>query len=283
MASCVGRADVLATLLALAAVRASSLRVAARWATLAMLCKETGFAAFPIVALLRVPLSSARTIQRGRPMAQDGSGEAWSLYRRALSSCTAWCGFVSWAIVLAVARLALNRGPPFFVRENNPGAFAESRWVRFWTLLDYFGRHVELLVNPAATLCCDRSHSALPLVVSLAGAARTALRLIPLGVCVGIAWTVARGSQARQERARVAVVFLLVPMGLLSNVPFTLGFTVAERVLYFPSVGVALLLGLLAEARRCAARVVEEDTLLGVACLRYPRTVLLWWDYSIYK
>ena len=58
----------------------------------------------------------------------------------------------------------MNRGPPFFVALNNPGAHAERWAVRALTLHDYAARHLELLLNPSAPQCCDRSHHALPLV-----------------------------------------------------------------------------------------------------------------------
>jgi len=66
--------------------------------------------------------------------------------------------------LVAALRLAMNRGPPFFVALNNPGAHAERWAVRVLTLHDYAARHLELLLNPSAPQCCDRSHHALPLV-----------------------------------------------------------------------------------------------------------------------
>ena len=116
--------------------------------------------------------------------------------------------------------------------------------VRALTLHDYALRHVELLLNPLAAQCCDRSYHALPLVTSWAALPRLALLYVAHAVFLG-------------PRPSVGSWLLVLPLLLVSGALFTVGFTVTERVLYLPSAGLSLLL---AAAEGRAARWAGRGT-----------------------
>ena len=152
-------------------------------------------------------------------------------------------------VAFAALRLSLNGGsPPKFVRDQNPAAFLTDRtwrllshnWIWLWNL--------RLLILPLG-LCCDWSGDTIPLLTSLRDP-RVALALaLDVALLSALALAALRW-RARRWALLCAVAWFGIPFLLASNLVVVVGFVVAERALYLPSVGFAALSALLFEVVR---------------------------------
>lgn len=239
----------------------------------ALLCKETAAGTLPLCAALDVfvALQSRSAAASG---ARAGGHDFHA--RRAILRATS---FLLCAVILVSARVALNGGleaQPMLQPESNPGAFSSPSWkARTLTLHYYLASHIALLFWPAQ-LCCDWSHSSIPLLVGfndlravgalLAVHGPCSLTMAMAAIAVTKDWHTSGGHVqrfaellvARSLRSRpwiLGVLLLVLFMLPSSNLLLPVGFTVAERVLYLPSMGVCVLASLqLSIAWRFAGR-----------------------------
>ena len=137
---------------------------------------------------------------------------------------------------------------PHFSFVDNPLPSAGSALARTLSALHVHVRYARLLVWPA-TLSADYSFECVPLVRrwrdarNLGAAALYAL----LAGGAAVAWRDLRragGVSTRGVAAGRCLVLLVVPMAPASHLLFGVGTTVAERLLYIPSAGYSLLVGL---------------------------------------
>ncbi|XP_005113590.2 protein O-mannosyl-transferase TMTC3, partial [Aplysia californica] len=130
---------------------------------------------------------------------------------------------------------------PVFTNFDNPAsqAPAPARQLTFNYLLPV---NAWLLLNPSE-LCCDWTMGTLPLVTSLLDARNVATLLFYSGMAgLGI---FAITQQSKRSRTVVMSLSLLVlPFIPASNLFFPVGFVVAERILYTPSLGFCMLVAL---------------------------------------
>lgn len=154
------------------------------------------------------------------------------------------------AVVVGVLRVSWNgESAPIFGRIENPAAFHDSRLARLLTLHYYAARHLWLLVWPVH-LAFDRSYDTIPLIHSWSDS-RNGLTLAAYAVLfllasagAGSAWQ--RHLSLRERRClALGLLLLVLPHVPSSNLFFPVGFTVAERVLYTPSMGFCLLIATL--------------------------------------
>ena len=98
-----------------------------------------------------------------------------------------------------------------------------------------------LLLNPY-NLCADWRFGAVPLINSLIDPLNilTVLTLLSVGA-LGV-WCVC-GNEERHRIVALALSLLVLPYLPASNLFFPVGFVVAERVLYLPSMGFCMLVG----------------------------------------
>ncbi|CAE8584633.1 unnamed protein product, partial [Polarella glacialis] len=178
--------------------------------------------------------------------------------------------------VLAL-RLALHGGSqarPFLHPESNPGAFASLRRTRVLTLHYYLSRHLTLLVYPWP-LCCDWSYSSIPLVEDL-GDPRAVFALLVIYGLPGAALAAAALQAARSiafkwpppEGLVLSVCLLALTLLPASNLLFPVGFAIAERVLYLPSMGSCALIAMCLGRFQRAAEVGCLKLRSGVALAR---------------
>jgi hypothetical protein len=238
--SIVGRAEVLAALFGLLAVLTASwgeavtgrraqvaLRVGSATAfVLAVLSKESATAVLPMIFLARV-LTRRGPFWRG----------AW--HELAAGDWIAY--MICLVVALGLRHAVLNGSAPLSAslsvpvnRLDNPLAFvAPLDRIRsaFGILWDYFGLlHVPLILS------ADYSYNQVPVITSwadprcLAGAAVTAALLAVVFL-------------HRSPAVRFAAALPLVTLSVTSNMFFPIGTIKAERLLYLPSVGWALLVG----------------------------------------
>ncbi|CAH0629162.1 unnamed protein product [Chrysodeixis includens] len=238
VAGVVGRADVLACLFFLSSVliyhgSSSRHRVwsSVALAALSMLAKETGLTAllFNVAFDLYRSWASNRSSTSGKWRWRGDSS-----YGRVLRALAA-------LVLLAGARLALLQGSlPAFSPQDNPPAFHPSFSVRLMTFCYLAAFNWWLLLCPWS-LSHDWQMGSVPLITSawdprnlLTCAAFIALLALSYRCLVDL-------ELQRHTPAVVGLMLLVLPYLPASNLLVTVGFVVAERVLYIPSVGSAII------------------------------------------
>ncbi|GFR02336.1 protein O-mannosyl-transferase TMTC1 [Trichonephila clavata] len=150
------------------------------------------------------------------------------------------------AVLLCVAcglfylRICVINGPlPQFSEHDNPAAFAKSWTTRLLTYLYLPAFNLWLLLCPS-TLSYDWQTSSIPLVESIWELRNLASLAYLLGL---FALVITAFRLQGMERRRVVLSLSLMVFSFLpaSNLLVTVGFVVAERVLYIPSLGFCLL------------------------------------------
>lgn len=249
----------------------------------ALLCKETAALTLPFCAaldLLRamVPLGLVASPPSGSACvaaaaSQKASQQASLRRASVLRAAARSCRLLAATAALLACRVCLHGGPaaaPYMHPDANPGAFATERQPRILTLHYYLARHLELLFWPSP-LCCDWSHSSIPLVEDFSDRrAWESLAIIygpPSAIIAAVVVYLCADLRSSKEQLRLVIIqkfiaralsigrpvvagVLLIVMFLLpsSNLLFPVGFAVAERVLYLPSMGACTLAALLPSA-----------------------------------
>jgi protein O-mannosyl-transferase len=209
---------------------------------MSMLCKEQGITVIAVCALHEIfvaqKLSHRDFIALGEAVA--GGGKVVSLpgwlrptgQRLALLSLTGLC--------LLLGRLRIMGSQlPVFTKFDNPAAVADTP-TRQLTHNYLLGLNAWLLLVPT-DLCCDWTMNSVPLVRSVSDP-RNLATICFYVVLFHLAW---RGVAA-SPRHEAAVILtglglLVLPFLPASNLFFPVGFVVAERILYLPSMGFSLL------------------------------------------
>ncbi|CAG0879705.1 unnamed protein product [Darwinula stevensoni] len=236
----VGRAELLSSICFLSAFEAYSrsarpksstnwgpLMVTVMLVTGAMLCKEQG------ITIVGMHL---RDVVELGPRFLEGKGEKGGLYAPFLRIST----LIATSVCLLLARvLVMGAQLPVFTRFDNPAAGSETP-VRQLTYNYLLSVNAKLLLAPA-DLCCDWTMGTVPLVESLADPRNleTLTFYLTLGALVRVALT--SPSTAHREVVCMALALMAFPFLPASNLFFPVGFVVAERVLYMPSMGFCLL------------------------------------------
>ena len=233
--SIVGRAELLAALFGLAAVLGAGAMDAATdqssrraWHGLSVLCfalamfsKESAVTILPLVLLFRVA-------RRGEPLCAGTWKEVCSLDWVPYALCFGVFIVLRYLVVGTMGSVPIDKLSPL----DNVLAFVP--WsVRFRSavgvLWDYFG-----LLNVPLVLSADYSYNQVPLISSWTDARF----LAGLGVLATAAGVVV---YVRRPAVRYAAAFPFITVLLTANLAFPIGTVKAERILYVPSVGWALL------------------------------------------
>ncbi|EDS36522.1 smile protein [Culex quinquefasciatus] len=199
---------------------------------LSMLAKETGITVF----LLNVAYDVYRNWASLKKTILDVRwSEETHQFGRRVSRV-----LLSMGVLLAV-RLALLQGSlPRFSQQDNPTAFHPSLYVRLLTFCYLAAFNWWLLLCPA-TLSHDWQMGSIPLVTSISDP-RNLLTFIAFFAALLFVY---RGLLDCEHQRHVPVVlgFLLLVLPFLpaTNLVVTVGFVVAERVLYIPSMGSVIL------------------------------------------
>ncbi|XP_031836634.1 protein O-mannosyl-transferase TMTC1 isoform X1 [Nomia melanderi] len=234
----VGRADVLACIFFLLSFLAyHGQQTTYVWSSvclgaLSMLAKETGITVLPLNLLYDL-CRSWHSIKRSIFEAR-WNDDSRHFSRRAAAL------LVSFGVLLVV-RLALLHGAlPKFSPQDNPAAFHPCFHVRLLTFCYLAALNCWLLLCPA-TLSHDWQMGSVPLVASLADTRNMATCLF-FGGCLILTYKAFTDfEQQRHPPLLLGWMFLVLPFLPASNLFITVGFVVAERVLYMPSVGWILL------------------------------------------
>ncbi|KAH9509797.1 Protein O-mannosyl-transferase tmtc4, partial [Bulinus truncatus] len=151
--------------------------------------------------------------------------------------------FVSAALLLIIRWRIMGSSAPIFQVHDNPHSFVNGTIFRVLNYNYLYAINAWLLLCPQ-WLCFDWSMGCVPTIESLDD-----LRLLSVVtfwlVLFILAWKCLFGENERTKRSlALSIALIIVPFLPATNIFFRVGFVVAERVLYLPSVGFCLLVGL---------------------------------------
>ncbi|XP_076324037.1 protein O-mannosyl-transferase Tmtc3-like isoform X3 [Tachypleus tridentatus] len=127
---------------------------------------------------------------------------------------------------------------PVFTRFDNPAAVASSP-VRQLTYNYLLGVNTWLVLFPFS-LCCDWTMGTIPLIESFTDPRNFATIAIYLTLIL-LVGSILFSDDGHSEVVTMGLAFTVLPFLPASNLFFPVGFVVAERVLYTPSMGLCLL------------------------------------------
>ncbi|KAG8438464.1 hypothetical protein GDO86_004871, partial [Hymenochirus boettgeri] len=202
----------------------------------AMLVKETGITVFGVCLVYDLLFLCPRRFKRSPAAAQPFSFcyvDSPFLKRAAFVSC-----FVT---VLLYFRLRLMGGSmPLFSEQDNPASFSPYLLTRFLTYSYLLAFNARLLLAPV-TLCYDWQVGSIPLIHSMWDV-RNMETFFLMGILVSLALRcLASSKKMDQKEVLLGLLLLVFPFVPASNLFFRVGFVVAERVLYMPSMGFCVL------------------------------------------
>ncbi|KAI9547532.1 Protein O-mannosyl-transferase tmtc3 [Dissostichus eleginoides] len=248
----VGRAELLSSIFLLAAFLAYTKSTGRDhsivWAPIALtvilvaaatLCKEQGITVVGICCVHEVFLAQGFSLpmllDTLRQVLQGKDGFPYALLQTLLKLIV----LVISTLLLVIVRVQIIQSQlPVFTRFDNPAAVSviPTRQLTFNYLLPL---NAWLLLNPSE-LCCDWTMGTIPLVESVLDLRNLATLLFYtfLGL---LAYYSLRYSHSSSKTVIMALSFIVLPFIPASNLFFPVGFVVAERVLYVPSMGFCVL------------------------------------------
>ncbi|CAK9023783.1 Protein O-mannosyl-transferase TMTC3 (Protein SMILE) (Transmembrane and TPR repeat-containing protein 3), partial [Durusdinium trenchii] len=220
------------------------------WTVLALFSKEQGITlpmTCAVIDFCASDISLRSLLQALRRPDTDEDDAA----KKARTQDAQW--FAARTAVLALAtltlgafRLWLNGGAaPNFIPDQNPAAFAQDWFTRVFSIAYVHFLYLQSFVLPV-WLSCDWSGKSIALITSPADP-RVACVLATWAWFACSLWFAFLGPEhlrhRRKQILQATVAFLFIPFLLSSNLIVTVGTMKAERVLYLPSVGFCMLLG----------------------------------------
>uniref|UniRef100_A0A3B5QPU1 dolichyl-phosphate-mannose--protein mannosyltransferase n=1 Tax=Xiphophorus maculatus TaxID=8083 RepID=A0A3B5QPU1_XIPMA len=262
----VGRADVLACLLFLltfhlyirsidewvsedsfpSTVSPGSLLISLFLGTCAMLVKETGITVFGVcllydaLVLCRGSLTFQQSLSLSKQMKNVESNSFLLTGRPNLGIVFKMLSVLQVVMIMSVRLWLMGGSMPLFSEQDNPASFSPHLLTRFLTYSYLLSFNAWLLLAPVV-LCYDWQVGSIPLVESLGdvrNAATILLAAVMIALCLHCLFSLKR--QEKKE-VLVGIFFLVFPFIPASNLFFRVGFVVAERVLYMPSMGYCIL------------------------------------------
>ncbi|KAL7043207.1 hypothetical protein ACKWTF_001427 [Chironomus riparius] len=269
----VGRAEILSSAFFLAAfifyVKATRRKKSTGWMYLiptvlavsaAMLCKEQGITICGVCAIYEIFVAQKLHINDIRHLIQNvASGKAPSLStnwwpneatRRLIVLCLSTLG-------LLFARLNIMGSQlPVFTKFDNPASVAPSP-TRQLTYNYLVSVNLWLLLFPDA-LVCDWTMNSIELIKGFVDP-RNLLTLLSYSIIGWLSWIAISTENRRKANVLImGLAFMVLPFLPASNLFFPVGFVVAERVLYMPSMGFCLIVayGFHLVSEKCSKKMV---------------------------
>ncbi|XP_013185890.2 protein O-mannosyl-transferase Tmtc3 [Amyelois transitella] len=286
----VGRAEMLSSLFFLGALlcyaRAASRRRNTDWryvaactacVGVAMLCKEQGITVTGVCVVYELFVAQKRRNSSGSSrwswLDAWGKGSGWGCAcgeaaRRVTTVCCA-------TLALLAARLhVMGAQLPVFTRFDNPAGAAPPP-ARHLTFAYLPALNAWLLTLPEA-LCCDWTMGTVALLRSW----RDPRNLATIALATTLIAAAVHALRTRSSALSMGLALLVLPFLPASNLFFPVGFVVAERVLYMPSMGWCLLVAhgwrLLAKKRAKLAAAALIFLILAFSAKTYVRN----WDWK---
>ncbi|KAL5484578.1 hypothetical protein EMCRGX_G021103 [Ephydatia muelleri] len=172
-----------------------------------------------------------------------GSDEEVKLSRRMGNAALKRIGVVAATTgLLLYFRMSMNYGTqPIFKPEEMKAAFHPDITVRALSFSNIYALNAWLLLAPSS-LCCDWTLGSVPLVTSLWDS-RNTWSIVLYGILVAIVICVVKFKQDRFAIG-LGTSLLVIPFLPSTGVLLRVGFVIAERVLYTPSLGFCLLVAM---------------------------------------
>nr|XP_006633614.2 PREDICTED: transmembrane and TPR repeat-containing protein 3 isoform X1 [Lepisosteus oculatus] len=205
----------------------------------ATLCKEQGITVIGVCCVYEVFVAQGFTL----PMLVDTllqvlrgkDGLPYSILQTLLKLIVL---IISTLLLVIIRVQVIQSQLPVFTRFDNPAAVSQTptRQLTFNYLLPV---NAWLLLNPSE-LCCDWTMGTIPLVESLLDVRN--LATISFYCLLGMmVYQSLRYSENSSKTVIMALSLIVLPFIPASNLFFPVGFVVAERVLYVPSMGFCIL------------------------------------------
>ncbi|XP_074243573.1 protein O-mannosyl-transferase TMTC4 isoform X1 [Saimiri boliviensis] len=243
----------------------------------AMLCKEQGITVLGLNAVFDILVIGKFNVLEivQKVLHKDKSLENLGMLRNGgllfrmtlLTSGGAGMLYVRWRI--------MGTGPPAFTEVDNPASFADSVLVRAINYNYYYSLNAWLLLCPW-WLCFDWSMGCIPLIKSVSD--WRVIALAALWFClIGLICQALCSEDGHKRRIlTLGLGFLVIPFLPASNLFFRVGFVVAERVLYLPSVGYCVLLtfGFGALSKHTKKKKLIAAVVLGIVLINMLRCVV---------
>ncbi|XP_055506292.1 protein O-mannosyl-transferase TMTC1 isoform X2 [Leucoraja erinacea] len=230
--------------------------------TCAMLVKETGITVFGVCLIYDLLILCSKRLLTSLPAERTrGLLKISAPYLKRAVLVTLY------VLLILFFRVWIMAGSmPNFSEQDNPASFSPHLLTRFLTYSYLLTFNAWLLLAPI-TLCYDWQVGSIPLVESLWDGRNVAT--VVFGLAMVLLTRNCLLSLLKQEHREVLVglLFLVFPFIPASNLFFRVGFVVAERVLYMPSMGYCILVAhglnrLCGVLSRWGASVVTVSTLL---------------------
>ena len=216
---------------------------AAMLAGLAVLCKEVGLTALLVAGARECILG----VWSWRCEATWAASKPFARLFRLLVLAAAACALLGIRLGVAGWRT------PEFSPHDNSAAFCGTLACRALTYSYLYWKNLVLLLWPVG-LAHDWSMTTIPNLESAADP-RAGLALVPYALVLGILLAALRALVHRSPSflsLSLSLALLVLPFLPAAHIFVTVGFTVAERVLYLPSAGACALLALAADRGRAS-------------------------------
>uniref|UniRef100_A0A8C9VF38 Protein O-mannosyl-transferase TMTC3 n=1 Tax=Scleropages formosus TaxID=113540 RepID=A0A8C9VF38_SCLFO len=208
----------------------------------ATLCKEQGITVIGICCVYEVFVAQGFTlpmlIDTMLQVVRGKDGLPYTLLQTLLKLIVL---IISTLLLVIIRVQVIQSQLPVFTRFDNPAAVSQTpaRQLTFNYLLPV---NAWLLLNPSE-LCCDWTMGTIPLVESLLDV-RNLATLTFYSLLSVLAFQSLRHSTKSAKTVIMALSLVVLPFIPASNLFFPVGFVVAERVLYVPSMGFLQVLSL---------------------------------------
>ncbi|XP_067392374.1 protein O-mannosyl-transferase TMTC1 isoform X3 [Emydura macquarii macquarii] len=204
--------------------------------TCAMLVKETGVTVFGVCLVYDLLFLS---YNRLRPYLTASNNQNFLCSARPFLKRAALV--ISYVILVLYFRLwIMGASMPMFSEQDNPASFSPYLLTRFLTYSYLLAFNAWLLLAPI-TLCYDWQVGSIPLIESIWDVRNLATVLLVVVMILLSLHCITAFKKLEHREVLVGLLFLVFPFIPASNLFFRVGFVVAERVLYMPSMGYCIL------------------------------------------
>ncbi|XP_030057204.1 protein O-mannosyl-transferase TMTC4 [Microcaecilia unicolor] len=242
---------------------------------MAMLCKEQGITVLGLNVLFDAfvicKINMAGLIQK--LLHRDKALEGAALLSKGFLLRIIFMASGGTAILYVRWRI-MGTGPPAFTEVDNPASFADSILIRALNYNYYYSLNAWLLLCPW-WLCFDWSMGCIPLIKSVSD--WRIIALAALWFClIGLIYQALCSEDSHKRRIlSLGLGFLIIPFLPASNMLFRVGFVIAERVIYLPSVGYCMLItyGCSILNRQVKKKKLIAAAVLGIVLINVMRCI----------
>ena len=167
----------------------------------------------------------------------------------------------------------------FVTSDNNPGLGLSTPFRQLhWSYLCFL--NLWLLLSPSQ-LCAEYAMDTIPPISSLTDP-RNLLTLTTFAALISMLCYGMSGREGQRRKVLFALCLMVIPFIPASNLFFPVGFVIAERVLYIPSMGFCMLVGYGAW-QMTTNKVAKKATVVGLIFLLSSHSVKTYhrnWDWD---